>query len=249
VLAGEVTARSEPKSPASEFLEDAKAIYLGLKSGLTTAASVRATWSAMTVEGLEPNHTLGDALLALPPGQWSTVPLKAPPGGFSPGDYRVEIAVDNGPAQSLAFTVAPLLPPAVLVAPRDVPPGFNIALAALGGRVVEATSQFDETTWAAANLTDGVAFSRVFPRRGCYLSCGWSSKAKILPQEIVLAFHQERQALVHAVVIDTASYAAAVEGKSAISPSTWRSGPPRPTRPLGSPRSLAPASHRERPST
>jgi hypothetical protein len=220
VLAGEVTALSEPKTPTGAFLEDAKEVYLALKSELSATASVHASWIAMQVEGLKPSHTLGGASLELPPGQWRAIPLKAPGGGFSPGEYRVEIAMDRAPAQALPFIVVPLLPPAEPVTDSNVPRGFNIALAALGGRVVAATSQLDETTWAAANLTDGVAFTPTYTaagprdvRRICDPSCGWSSRDKILPQEIVLAFHQGREALIHAVVIDTATYSAAVEGK------------------------------------
>ena len=104
--------RSKPKSPSSEFLEEAKDIYLVLKSELAKTASVQASWSAMEAEGLKPNHKWGDALLELAPGQWVPYRLKAPPGGFTPGKYRVEVAVDKGPAQSLPFTVVPLLPPA-----------------------------------------------------------------------------------------------------------------------------------------
>ena len=63
--------------------------------------------------------------------------------------------------------------------------------------MVEATSQLNETTWTTANLIDGVAFTPKYTplgqkdvRRICDPSCGWSSRDQILPQEIVLAFHQ-----------------------------------------------------------
>ena len=219
VLAKEVTALSEPITPTDTFPEDAKAIYLVLKSELATTALVYASWVPMTVEGPKP-HLWDTPTLALRPGQWGNIRLKAPPGGFSPGEYRVKIFVDHEPTEALPFTIVPLLPPAPSVAPSDVPRGFNIALAALGGRVVQATSQLNGTTWAAANLTDGMAFTPdnipVGPgatRRICDPSCGWSSRDKTLPQDIVLAFHRGREARITAVVIDTTTYSAAVEGK------------------------------------
>ena len=96
--------------------------------------------------------------------------------------------------KSLPFTVIPLLPPAVLVEQTEVPRGFNIALAALGGKVERATSEYDDKTWAAANVIDGT----VSIREG-----GWSSKDNTLPQDLVFSFYQTREALITAVVIDT----------------------------------------------
>ena len=194
VLARDMTARSEPLSPTREFAEDAKQIYLVLTSELANAASVQASWIAVSVEGIQPNHKLGDSTLHLAPGQRGIIQVKAPEDGFSPGSYRMDIAVNGGPAQSLPFTVVPLLPPAVLVEQTEVPRGFNIALAALGGKVEGATSEYNDKTWAAANVIDGA----VSIREG-----GWSSKDHTLPQDLVFSFYQTREALITAVVIDT----------------------------------------------
>jgi hypothetical protein len=120
--------------------------------------------------------------------------IKASKGGFSPGDYRIDLAVNGGPAQSLPFTVVPLLPPVVLAEQAKVPRGFNIALAALGGKGEAATSEYDDKTWAAANGIDGT----VSIREG-----GWSSKDHTLPQDLLFSFYQTREALIAAVVIDT----------------------------------------------
>jgi hypothetical protein len=193
---GNMTAGSEPLSPTREFAEDAKQIYLVLTSELATAASVQASLIVVSVEGRQPNHKLGNWALHLTPGQRgiTTLKLTAPEGGLSPGDYRMDLAVNGGPAQSLPFTVVPLFPPAVLAEQTEVPRGFNIALTALGGKVEGVTSEYNDKTWAAANLIDGA----VSIREG-----GWSSKDHTLPQDLVFSFYQTREALITAVVIDT----------------------------------------------
>ncbi|HTD66330.1 MAG TPA: hypothetical protein VK846_07360, partial [Candidatus Limnocylindria bacterium] len=46
----------------------------------------------------------------------------------------------------------PLVDIAVPVGPLNEPPGFNIALYALGGRIVGKPSESNSTEWAANNL-------------------------------------------------------------------------------------------------
>jgi hypothetical protein len=110
VLAPDMIADSEPLSPTREFAENAKQINLVLTSELANAASVQASLIAVSVEERQPNHKLGDWTLHLTPGERgiTTLKLTAPEGGLSPGDYRMDLAVNGGPAQSLPFTVVPL---------------------------------------------------------------------------------------------------------------------------------------------
>jgi hypothetical protein len=180
VLARDVTASTEPISPTSEFPEDTEKIHLVLTSELAMGGAIYARWIAVKVDGIQPNPRVGDSPLYLPPGQRGAIQLKAPQGGFSPGDYRIDLAVHNSPAQSLSFTVVLILPPAVLGEPTEVARGFNIALSALGGKVERAMSEYDGKTWAAANVIDGT----VFIREG-----GWASKDNTLPQEFVFSFY------------------------------------------------------------
>ena len=194
VLARDMTAGSEPRSPSREFAEDAKQIYLVLTSSLAQTASVQMSWIAVSVEGIQPNYKLANSRLGLAPGQQGIITIEAPEGGFSPGDYRIDLAINGGPPQTLPFTVVPLFPPAVLAEQTKVPRGFNIALAALGGKVEGATSEYNDKTWAAANLIDGAISIR---------ERGWSSKDDTLPQDLVFSFYQNREALITAVVIDT----------------------------------------------
>src|SRR5262249_13160820 len=159
--------------------EDAKQIYLVLTSSLAQTASVQMSWIAVSVEGIQPNYKMADSRMGLAPGQQGIITIKAPEGGFSPGDYRMDLAVNGGRAPSLPFTVVPLFPPAVPAEQTKVPRGFNIALAALGGKVEGATSEYNDKTWAAANLIDGAISIR---------ERGWSSKDDTLPQDLVFSF-------------------------------------------------------------
>jgi hypothetical protein len=180
VLAADMTARSEPLSPSREFSEDAKQIYLVLTSALPEAASIQTKWIAVSVEGILPNHKLADSRIELARGQRGIITIKASQEGFSPGDYQIELAVNGGPAQSLPFTVVPLFPPVLLAEQTKVPRGFNIALAALGGKVEGTTSEYDDKTWSAANLIDGA----VSISEG-----GWSSKYGTSPQDLLFSFY------------------------------------------------------------
>jgi hypothetical protein len=114
---------------------------LVLTSALAQTASVQVNWIAVNV----PNHELADSRLGLAPGQQGIITIKALKGGFFTGDYRIDLAVNGGPAQSLPFTVVPLLPPAVLAEQAKVPRGFNVALATLGSKVEGATSEYEST--------------------------------------------------------------------------------------------------------
>jgi hypothetical protein len=127
--------------------------------------------------------------------------------------------------QSLPFKVVSLLPLEPLVGQVEMPRGINIALAALGGTIESATSQDNDSTWAAANLIDGVPF--IPGGRGCRPSCGWQSKDGNLPQEVVLSFHESREALMATVVIDTTTYEVAAYGDKYLrnQPKPVRSGP------------------------
>jgi len=93
---------------------------------------------------------------------------------------------------------------AALVDPSNAPRGFNVALAALGGKVESKTSEYDDERWAAANLIDGLTYVR--GGRSCRPVCGWASKDATLPQDVVFSFHQGREALINAVVFDTTTY-------------------------------------------
>jgi hypothetical protein len=79
-------------------------------------------------------------------------------------------------------------PAAAIVDPTNPPIGMNIALAALGGRIVKAPSSSSDEDWRPGHLHDGTP-------------AGWASEDG-LPQEVVFAFHREREASVTAVVID-----------------------------------------------
>lgn len=78
---------------------------------------------------------------------------------------------------------------AAILDPRQPPAGINVALAALGGRVVSATSASATWKWGPERLIDGSP-------------AAWASQYSD-PQEIVIAFHQERQTRIAGVLVDT----------------------------------------------
>jgi Mg-chelatase subunit ChlD len=86
--------------------------------------------------------------------------------------------------------------------PADATLGANIALAALGGRVASPDDGPDPL-WRASNLLDGFPLIRGIG--AIETSLGWRSEAPELPQSIVIGFHDDREATIGAVVIDTAS--------------------------------------------
>src|SRR4029453_4783325 len=93
---------------------------------------------------------------------------------------------------------------------NDRPPAvpvrwFNIAAAALGGRIEHVSSvAADEGVfrpvngWSPANLIDGGTADTP-----CSPLCGWASKDSTFPIDIVLSFYQQREAVVGRVAIDT----------------------------------------------
>jgi len=85
---------------------------------------------------------------------------------------------------------------------RPLPPArwLNIAASTLGGKIEHVSSTYKELPgWTANHLIDGGAADDA-----CSPACGWSSEANPkFPQEIVLSFHQQREALISRVVIDT----------------------------------------------
>jgi Mg-chelatase subunit ChlD len=203
VLAAELDEAGVPLAPGRSFPENAERIHLAFASSLAGRAAIVTRWSAVEAEAVEPGASLGEPQLTLDPGERGSVAVTAPKGGFAPGTYQVAIEVDGEPHATLVFEVETLFPPAVAPEAAEVSRGFNVALAALGGRVERASSQYDESTWAAANLIDGAPL-RLTGGRGGYScsSCGWAPRDP-LPQEIVFSFNGGREATLSAVIVDT----------------------------------------------
>ncbi|NCA83722.1 MAG: hypothetical protein EOM72_13465, partial [Opitutae bacterium] len=97
--------------------------------------------------------------------------------------------------------------------PESLRSGLNIALGALGGKVERWTSQFDDRAFGAANLVDGLRSRTIGGDVDFCNPCGWRAKDAIFPQELVFSFYRGREALVDAVVIDTASLSPMESGK------------------------------------
>ena len=234
VLARGITASHDPRDISTEFADDVDRIYVVLQTPLTSSGPVfTAHWIAVNVEGIARNKEVAES--CLPPGtscgvgdgrvgpKW-VLWFDAPLGGFTPGEYRVDLELRCwGTPQcadaksSLPFKVAPSLTATGTAEQASQVEGFNLAAAALGGRVVSVTSEQNDTDRSAANLIDGhpVIIMGAGGRR-CKYSCGWFSAERkrdtleghraLFPQDIVFSFSRQREASVQAVIIDTTPF-------------------------------------------
>jgi hypothetical protein len=156
---------------------------------------VTVRWIATKTEVGAPGRTLCAARASLGKSA-ATLACAAPPGGFEPGDYRVEVVAGDGSALAgTTFQVTAVGPPAV---PAPAPGRVNVAAASAGGRVRLATSESQYRDWQASNVIDGLLDAQ---RKDRTQSSGWSA-GSLKPQELVLSFHQGREATIDGVVLD-----------------------------------------------
>jgi Mg-chelatase subunit ChlD len=131
------------------------------------------------------SDTAGIGPAAAPPA------AQAVPAGATQPESSDSAGSQPASTLSSASSPEPALPPARWL---------NIAAAALGGRIEQVSSTYkDLPGWTADRLIDGGAADET-----CSPVCGWSSESNpTFPQEIVLSFHQQREAAITRVVIDT----------------------------------------------
>lgn len=142
------------------------------------------TTEGAPVDRTETNPEGGSAMAPaqpLQPGAAGPVGSEVPPAGPGGSPLADAPPADSSPADQ---ATAPRLR------------WINIAAAALGGRVAHVTSTAAEYGWSADALIDGSDPT-------CGPLCGWASKDASFPQDIVLSFHQQREATIARVVIDT----------------------------------------------
>ncbi|MFQ6131545.1 MAG: discoidin domain-containing protein [Armatimonadota bacterium] len=120
-------------------------------------------------------------------------------------------------ARATYTTMAIVLLAAAATAPcRAVTFGaVNLVASANGGKIIKATSQFDDVQWATRNLIDGrhITYVKegdntvvVVPKDDLGRQIfGWASKDNSYPQEIVFAFAEEKPKLIGKVVVDPVS--------------------------------------------
>jgi Mg-chelatase subunit ChlD len=198
-LARGVTDEGEPVEATDEFSEDDNAIFLAINSSSTKHEPVQLHYFAVDVEHYQPNENIANGRLNVLTGQLTWNELNAPPNGFTPGSYQVEIETSNGQSQTIPFTIEPRFPWATRVSEVEVPTGYNIALDVLGGKIETSTSQYDDDKWSAQNLIDGTPF--LLNKFDNCNPCGWSSSDASLPQEVVLSFYHGKEAHIAAVIV------------------------------------------------
>jgi Mg-chelatase subunit ChlD len=204
-MAEGVTESGEPVRPTRKFQEEIPSLYLVTRSSLPKDARLKLNWYTVDVEGYEPEQRIAQATLKVPANGTFYYHLDAPKEGFSPGRYRAELTGAGETRGALEFEILPRFPWAERTTKADLPHGYNIALAALGGRVEKVTSQYDENRWDKANLVDGLPFTLTSSGKNCE-KCGWASKDGTHPQEIVLSFNEHKEAKLAAVIVDPTTW-------------------------------------------
>ena len=202
VCARRVNAQKAPLDTPARFGSGDKKIYLSLKSVDPALKDlVRVRWLAQKVEGMPPGRKLAGSRTVLRVGSWNTAVFMPPYGGFWPGRYRVEVRKNEKLLAGLEFDIESPHQSALLLKEAKIKNGFNLALAALGGRVLSATSQANRSSWAKEGLIDGFGYGG----ENCAPSCGWASSGRKFPQELVFAFNQGRAAKLQGMIMDCES--------------------------------------------
>lgn len=133
----------------------------------------------------------------------------AGPGSASASASAPASASASAPAPAPASAPAPAPGASASAIPEPLPDtslGVNIALAALGGRVIAPVEPADrDPVWRVANLIDGFPLIRGVGAIGS--SFGWMPAPDVpaFPYELVLGFRADRETTISAVVVDTAS--------------------------------------------
>jgi hypothetical protein len=217
----------------ARFSSDVSVVLLTAASRSPDWLEVEARLTSEDADGLRMEEVLAEDGLFLAEGERKTLRLFAPDGGFRAGSYRVLIYVDGEPFRSLIFEIVPegekkkaeaaVSRQAAASTPPPSPffqdsaarraSGMNLALRALGGKVESWTSQTDDRAFAAANLIDGRRSLTIGGDVNFCNPCGWRAGSGSFPQELVFSFHQGREALVEAVVVDTASLSPMESGR------------------------------------
>jgi Mg-chelatase subunit ChlD len=197
-----VDAKKAPLDAASQFDENAPKIFLALRSNDPALKDiVKVQWLAMEVEGLPAGMKVSSDSTVLRVGQWNTAVFMQPIGGFWPGSYQVVVTKGDRPLAQVVFNITSKLQTAQLLSEAKPAAGYNLAQAELGGKAVSATSQRNDTYWAKENLIDGFGFGG----KNCSPHCGWASKDRKLPQELIFSFRNQGEAKLSGVVLDTES--------------------------------------------
>lgn len=205
VFARTVTNDARAIKPAVVFDEPISSFYMAFRNTGGSTKRVSVDVYAEDVDGILPDSTVWrDVDLSIRSHARQAMRLDGPSEGLPPGRYRFEFKAD-GHRRTATVEVAPRQPFASREGEINLASGYNIALAALGGRL-QHVSQWDDQRWSAEHLNDGITWVRSLEDSNDCINCGWSSKEGDRRPEIVISFASERQAALAAVVIDTTQF-------------------------------------------
>ena len=112
-----------------------------------------------------------------------------------PGKYKVTVEPKEGVPLSFKFVVTSEYAFARRQLSTDPSGGINVALQALGGKLLTASSEFKgQAQWKAQNINDG--YETLVKSGDINISEGWKSERNVNEQELVFEFYEGREALV-----------------------------------------------------
>ena len=197
----------ETRDGAAVYLAESHEIRASVKSARDAITRVAIWIEAEDVPGLPPGQTLERRSGLIIAGEAVRTRIQASVSGLFVGRFAAVAETEDGDMIRVPFIIDTTWPKAELAA-SGMPPGLNIALAALGGSVEAVSSEYDSRKWRGENLIDG--FAQIFDRSGGRVSSGWRTAvgAKLedgSPDtgEFVLSFLDRQLARIDTVVFDT----------------------------------------------
>lgn len=206
---------------SASFRDGIGEIFLSFES--TSEASYGSTWIDFSISPVGEDRILVEGYIQVPSGGKNSIAVGTKEFGLAPSEYRLGLE-SSSEVSDLLFSIEPEKPPALLVGSTSpaglvlsntewsADPRFadwslplvpqNIALDALGGRILNS-SQSDDSIWARRNLNDGLGSVPSIENSDICVICGWSAAEDDARREIVIGFHEGREAAVGGVVLDT----------------------------------------------
>ena len=146
-LSLKVNEQHAPDPAAVEFDESVPAIFASFKSTLPERSGVNIVWRRMK-NGAIPERVLDYSSVPIAAGQTSSDSVKAPREGFLPGEYELQVSINNINPKFLPFRVTSKYTDAREIVAAESVPGLNVALAGLGGGIASSNAGFKASNWA-----------------------------------------------------------------------------------------------------
>lgn len=190
-------ANHRPIGPTTEFKETVNSVALTFQNKSGSFQHTDINIIAQDVEGYQKNSKFSGGWIQTPRGQWNSLTINAPRGGFSIGTYRIEL---DG-RRTASFEVVSRFDTARLL---DADQDFgrpNIALKAIGGKV-QVSSTWQDDAWQSAHLIDGRGYTKALGDGSKCDNCGWAARQNDRRPWVIVGFRDGQSANISEVVVD-----------------------------------------------